>query len=396
MSETASRIGIDALAWNHKTGYGRYCCELVSALRALPTRYSFTLLMEASACAPAGVEVLRFAPRKHAGGPSARPLTELLRLAWTISRAPVDAWFFPSPLSFVPVLSRAQVLIAIHDTIPWRYPELIFRNRAQQFAWRLKLGLAIRQAARVITVSRHARESLIQHLGIPQPVIRIVGEAPAAAFKPTLNPAEIARISERLGIPPTARVIVYHGAFAPHKDLPTLISAFARLCGEAEFNDVLMVLAGSESVASRPELRSLHARCEKLGRVKFSGALDDRELARLLGRATVAVLPSLDEGFGLTGLEAVACGAPLIATRSSALPEVLGDGAWYFEPGDAAGLYTQLARMLADRALNRELRERGLARVARLGWKTEALRLIEVFNEALAERPALRAGRFGG
>ncbi len=391
MSETAIRIGIDALAWNHQTGYGRYCRELVSALLALPTRYSFTLLMESRASAPAGAEVVRFAPHKHGSGPSARPLTELLRLAVTISRTPMDAWFFPSPLTFVPVLSRAQMLIAIHDTIPWRYPRFIFRNRAQQFAWRFKLALAIRQAARIVTVSQHARGSLIRHLGIPERLIRIVGEAPAAAFKPDLDSTGIARISERLGIPPKARVIVYHGAFAPHKDLPTLVGAFARLCHEAEFNDVLLVLVGSENGLDHAAFRPL----KEAGRVKLPGALDDGELALLLNRATVAVLPSLDEGFGLTGLEAVACGAPLVATRSSVLPEVLGDGAWYFEPGDEAGLYTHLARLLADGACNRALRERGLKGVAGLSWKTEAMRLMEVFDEVLGAQPALRAGRIG-
>jgi glycosyltransferase involved in cell wall biosynthesis len=392
MSETAIRIGIDALAWKHKTGYGRYCRELISALLATPTRYSFTLLMDSDTCAPVGAEVVRFASHGHVRGSSGRALNELLRLIWSISRAPVDAWFFPSPLTFAPVVSRARVLIAIHDTIPWRYPGLIFRHRAQQLAWRLKLALAIQQAARVITVSEHARESLIQYLRIPARVIRIVGEAPAAAFQPNLNPAESSRLPDRLGIPPQARVIVYHGAFLPHKDLGTLVAAFARLCEEPQFNDVLLVLAGSESGFDRAEFHSVEKKCRELGRVKFPGTLADGDLALLLNRATVAVLPSLDEGFGLTGLEAVACGVPLIATRSSALPEVLGDAAWYFEPGDEAGLYTQLACLLADRALNRVLRERALECIAGLSWKTEARRLIEVFDEVLGAGETPRAG----
>jgi glycosyltransferase involved in cell wall biosynthesis len=390
MSETAIRIGIDALAWKHKTGYGRYCRELVAALLTIPTRHSFTLLMEAGTCAPAGAEVMQFA--SEGGGSAARPLGELMRLMWTISLAPVDAWFFPSPLTFVPVLSRAQVLIAIHDTIPWRYPELIFRNRAQQLAWRLKLGFAIRQAARVITVSQHARDALIQYLRIPERVIRIVGEAPAAAFKPNLDPVAIARISERLGIAPDARVIVYHGAFLPHKGLSTLVGAFERLCQESELDDVLLVLVGSESFGKRPENRSLKER----SRVKYPGSLNDGDLALLLNRATVAVLPSLDEGFGLTGLEAAACGAPLIATRSSALPEVLGEGAWYFEPGDETGLYAHLVRLLSDHALHRVLRERALECIANLSWKTEARRLIATFDEVAGVRRAPRAGRTGG
>jgi glycosyltransferase involved in cell wall biosynthesis len=388
--DTAIRIGIDALAWNRRTGYGRYCRELVSALlliptRAAPTRYSFTLLMDSDTCAPAGADVVRFASARSAGGPSARSLRELLALAWTIARTPVDAWFFPSPLTFVPVVSRARPLVAIHDTIPWRYPRFTFGGRAQQLAWRLKLGLAIRQTARVITVSNHARESLVHSFGMDDSAIRVIGEAPAAVFKPNLDPAEIAALAQRIGLPPEARTIVYHGAFAPHKDLRTLVGAFARLCRRPEFRDVHLVLAGSIDGANcRTEHRSLKAMCQGLERVRFPGSLDDGDLALLLNHATLAVLPSLDEGFGLTGLEAVACGAPLIATRSSALPELLGDAAWYFEPGDENELCAHLAGLLAGAGLRRTLRERGLERIATLSWAGAARRLLAVFDEVLA------------
>lgn len=383
--DTAIRIGIDALAWNRRTGYGRYCRELVSALLLIPTRYSFTLLMDSDACAPAGADVMRFASARSAGGPAARPLSELLRLAWTISRTPVDAWFFPSPLTFVPVVSRSRPLVVIHDTIPWRYPRFTSASRAQQLAWRLKLRLAIRQTARVITVSNHARESLARYLGMANSAIRVIGEAPAAVFKPNLDPKAIVMLSQRIGLPPEARAIVYHGAFAPHKDLRTLVAAFTRLCPKPEFRDVHLVLAGSGDGANcRTEFRSLEAMCQGLERVRFPGSLDDGDLALLLNRATLAVLPSLDEGFGLTGLEAVACGAPLIATRSSALPEVLGDGGFYFEPGDENELYAHLAGLLAGADLRRTLRERGLERIATLSWAGAARRLMSVFDEVFA------------
>jgi glycosyltransferase involved in cell wall biosynthesis len=386
-SETTIRIGIDALAWNQKSGYGRYCRELVSALLALPKRHCFTLLMESETCAPPGAQVVRLASRRNVDGGAMRPLVELLRLAWTITRTPVDAWFFPSPLTFVPILSRTRMLIAIHDTIPWRYPRYIFSSRAQQVAWRLKLALAVRQTASVITVSNHARESLAGYFEMPVSTIRVVGEAPAAVFKPNLDPTKIAALCERVGLPPKARIIVYHGAFAPHKNLRTLVGAFARLCRKAEFSDVHLVLAGSyEGVNDRREKRSLETMCPVVDRVIFPGSLDDADLALLLNRATLAVLPSLDEGFGLTGLEAAACGAPLVATQSSALPEVLGNGALYFTPGDREELYSHLVDVLTDADQRRELREQGLKRIATLSWATEAEKLLSVFEELFTGR----------
>jgi glycosyltransferase involved in cell wall biosynthesis len=383
LEDTTIRIGIDALAWNRRNGYGRYCRELVSALLLLPTRYSFTLLMEPGTGAPPGADIVRSSSYGNGNG-DARSLQELIRLVRTIARTPVDAWFFPSPLTFVPVLSRARMLIAIHDTIPWRYPHLIFSNRVQQLAWRLKLGLAIRQTTRVITVSNHARESIAHYFAMPTSSIRVVGEAPAAVFRAGLAATAIEMLSERIGLPTQARTIVYHGAPAPHKDLPTLIGAYERLCREPQFSDVYLVLAGSD-VGQNSSLDSLRARCEGLQRVKFLGLMDDDDLALLLNRATIAVLPSLDEGFGLTGLEAVACGAPLIATQSSALPEVLGDGAAYFTPGDCDGLYSRIVSLMIDENQRSGLRERGLAKIATLSWVDAAERLMSVFEEVLTE-----------
>jgi glycosyltransferase involved in cell wall biosynthesis len=157
-----------------------------------------------------------------------------------------------------------------------------------------------------------------------------------------------------------------------------------RLCSESQFGDVHLVMVGSPGGASQDELRALRAICAGLERVKFPGALDDHDLVLALNRATVAVLPSLEEGFGLTGLEAVACGTPLIATRSSAMPELLGDAAVYFEPRDENALYAHLTELLADANRRHTLRERGLERAAALSWESGAMRLIEVFDAVLA------------
>jgi glycosyltransferase involved in cell wall biosynthesis len=203
------RIGIDALAWNDKTGYGRFCREIVSALLRIPTRYRLTLLMNANASAPPGADIVRVSPA-------------LPRLAWAIARVRADLWFFPSPLHFVPVIARAPVVVAIHDTIPWRYPELIFPSYRQRIAWRIKLRLAVQQASHVITVSDHARASVAGHFGLAESAISVVGEAPGAVFRPLTDGAALAAISERLGVPPQARMVLYHGALAPHKNLRAL------------------------------------------------------------------------------------------------------------------------------------------------------------------------------
>lgn len=359
----------------------------------MPTHYSFTLLMDGDADTPAGAEVVRVAAARDVS-PPVRTLPRLLGLARTVARVRADLWFFPSPLHFVPVFAGGPVLVAIHDTIPWRYPQLIFSSYAQRIAWSIKVRLAVQQASHLITVSGHARESVARQFRLPENAISIVGEAPAAIFRPVGDRAAMTAISARLGIPPLARMIIYHGALAPHKNLRALAKVFDRLSREFAFGDVYLVMVGSNTGSNRNELVALQSICNGLDRVRFPGALDDSELVLALNRATVAVLPSLDEGFGLTGLEAVACGTPLIATLSSALPEVLGDAADYFEPEDENALYAHLAGLLCDADRRNTLRERGLERTAALSWESGAARLITVFEAVL--RPNGRPRRFQG
>lgn len=375
------RIGIDALAWGQQTGYGRFCREMTSALLRISTRCSFSLLMDPEVEPPPGAAVIPFGSRHD--GLQSHTVPRAIALARTIARVPPDLWFFPSPLHFVPVITRSPIVVAIHDTIPWSYPELIFPSYLQRVAWRIKLRLAVLQASHVVTVSDYARKSVARHFRLPAKSISVVGEAAAPIFKQVADDAALAAVSERLGIPPQARMIIYHGALAPHKNLPTLVKAFGRLCQDPAFSDVHLVMVGSPGKSDEPSFRGLQGLCRGIQQVKLPGALDDRSLVLALNRATIAVLPSLEEGFGLTGLEAVACGTPLVATRLSALPEVLGDAAVYFEPLDEETLFSHMAGLLADPKRRFEVSELGLARAASLTWDKQARRLIDVFESVL-------------
>jgi glycosyltransferase involved in cell wall biosynthesis len=112
-------------------------------------------------------------------------------------------------------------------------------------------------------------------------------------------------------------------------------------------------------------------------RVVFTGYLADEDVVALLNRATVLVLPSLMEGFGLPAVEAAACGCPVIATKESPLPELLGEGGIYIEPNEDA-IATALERLLAGETLRARMREHGMAAAARLTWDDAARQLIAV------------------
>jgi alpha-1,3-rhamnosyl/mannosyltransferase len=113
--------------------------------------------------------------------------------------------------------------------------------------------------------------------------------------------------------------------------------------------------------------------------VVFTGYLADEDVVALLNRATVLVLPSLMEGFGLPAMEAAACGCPVIATKESPLPELLGEGGIYIEPNQAA-IASALSQVLADDALRARMREHGMAAAQRLTWDDAARQLIAVIH----------------
>jgi len=120
-------------------------------------------------------------------------------------------------------------------------------------------------------------------------------------------------------------------------------------------------------------------------RVIFTGYLPDDELVTLLNLSTVLVLPSLLEGFGLPAIEAAACGCPVIATKASPLPSLLGDGALYIDPTDPRGLQFALERVLKSAELRQQLKEAGLAAVSQLTWNTAAQQMIEVMEHVVTK-----------
>jgi glycosyltransferase involved in cell wall biosynthesis len=308
-----------------------------------------------------------------------------LRDMWAISRAlarePGDCIFFPTVYSYVPVLSSKPIVAGIHDVIAERLPQHVFDSaRARRF-WSAKVWLAARQAARVMTVSAHAADGIAAHLGVERSRIAVVGEAPAAVFAPGIDLLPGRRALEAAGIPAEGRFFLYVGGIAPHKNIGALLDAVQTLPA-----DVRLVLAGDVEhdnfLSAYPALKE-RASALGGGRVVFTGRLEDGAIAALMRLAQALVLPSFDEGFGLPAIEAAACGGAVIATRNSAMPEVLGEAALLIDPHDASSLRTALGRVLDDPVLRASLGERAALRARACTWDAAARRLIAMF-EALA------------
>ncbi|HKB37870.1 MAG TPA: glycosyltransferase family 1 protein, partial [Gemmataceae bacterium] len=316
-----------------------------------------------------------------------RSLGDLWRMSRAISSADMDVMFFPTVYSYVPVFCRAKKVIVIHDVIAEKFPHLTTPRLPARLFWRAKVALGRRQADAIVTISEHSRRGIADYFRIPRKRIHVVGEAGDPVFRRLDDPRPTPRL-EALGLAGEGRTVVYVGGFNPHKNLETLVDAFARIASSPEFSDVRLVLVGEyEKEVFHSYSGVIRQRIESLGvagRVVWTGFLADEDLNVLLNRATLLALPSLLEGFGLPAVEAAACGCPVVATTESPLPELLGEGGRYVAPLDQGGWERELAGVLRSDELRRRMGVAGVAAANRLTWDAAARQLLAVLEGVVA------------
>jgi glycosyltransferase involved in cell wall biosynthesis len=234
-----------------------------------------------------------------------------------------------------------------------------------------------RRLRHVITVSESSRNEITEHLAIPAERIRVIGAgADVGVFHP--DPAAY-RVPHR--------IVTTASADVPLKGLLPLVEAVAKVRTERPAE---LVVVGSPRRGG--PVAAAIARYDLHDAVRFTGRLTEDELATELRRATLAVVPSLFEGFSLPLVEAMACGTPVVATTGGALPEVAGrhgETALLVPPGDPQALADAIAVLLGDEALRARLGAAGRDRVLRrFTWRAAAERTADCYRDAIARRPA--------
>jgi glycosyltransferase involved in cell wall biosynthesis len=384
-------IGVDATGWQNKRGYGRHMRALLSTLVPLDAQNRYTFFMDSTQdCetvpAAAQVELVHSAVPTvlAASSKGNRSLGDMLRMSRAMSKPGFDLLLFPTVYSYVPVFSRAKKLVMLHDVIAEKYPQLTLPSRAARLFWKTKVALGRWQADAIITVSDYARQGLAEHFKINPDQILVVGEASDPIFR-VLPDARPTLTLTNLGINSEKRYIVYVGGFAPHKNLEMLLSVFASLVPQAKLADLHLVMVGEyQKEVFHSYFDVIKRQVDDLGiaeRVIFTGYLPDEQLVVLLNLATVLVLPSLMEGFGLPAVEAVACGCPVIATTHSPLPGLLGNAGLYVDPTRPEEWRQALIRVLNSDSLRQNMRSAGLATATRLTWDTAARQMLDVIQE---------------
>ena len=371
------------------TGSGQYVRHLLPALtRVAPTLDVVPLLPAPRA--PRRAEAPLAAPRAHhVGLPGWLAHADLRKVWWeqvawmraAHGRA-ADVTHVPY---FAPPLWTPRPLVAtIHDLIPLILPE--YATRPHVRLYNALISLAARRAAQIIADSQATADDIVRQLGIAAQRIHVVPLAAAPGMAPMADGTQRQAILRRFGL--DQPFIFYIGGFDSRKNVPALLRAFHDLPAELRQRHVLAIAGAAPGRRSArnphlfPPLRPLAETLGLGGRVRFLGRVTEEEKRALYSAATLFVFPSLYEGFGLDPLEAMACGAPVLASNRSSLPEVVGGGAALVNPTEHAAFTRALAVLLDSPRRRAELSKRGSSVAATFSWERTAKMTLEVYRQA--------------
>lgn len=375
-------IGIDGTTWRNERGFGRFTRGLVEALAARDSGFRYTLICDQNPqyAVPRNVDVV------VASGARDTDVASRIQMSRASVRLRCDVFFYPTVFSFYPLVSRVPKVVCIHDTIPERFPDLIFPTRLNFFLWKIKTTLAKLQATRFITGSDSSAEDLHSILGIPRDRIDLTTMAAAPVFRKIYDSKALSDTRTRHGVPDDARILVYVGGFNRHKNVLRLIHAIPMIL--EQHPDAFLAIVGrttGDRFWDNVEDLQASARADAVAskRIIFTGEISDEELALLINAAHALVHPSLFEGFGFPPVEAMACGTPVLGSDTSSIPEVVGDGGLLFDPTDPSSIAQQANRLLADDDLHARLSEQALHQAARFTWDRAAEMTEISFDNAL-------------
>jgi len=271
----------------------------------------------------------------------------------------------------VPRIKVCKNIITIHDLIHMIFPDQY--NLLHRLYYRFIVGPAVRAADQILTVSESSRKDIAKYFKVPLDKITATRLSAEENFKPQSQEAirgirDQYRIGER-------EFILYVGNRKPHKNLPTLISAFG-LFKKKYKNEYFLALSGEPD----EELSRLSKDSGIEDQIIFLGKVKEDDLPAVYSTAEAFVCPSLYEGFGLPVLEAMACGAPVITSNISSLPEVIGDAGIMVDPYSAEDLAEKMREISVNTALAEEMREKGLQRAKLFTWEKCALQTLKVYT----------------
>lgn len=368
------RIGIDARIVHYSRGGIRsYVVHLLKALEALDGETDYRVLHS----------------RKDRG--HSLPGSNFHSVAcWTPSHHRLERWalgievarlgldLLHSPDFIPPAFGYHRSVITVHDLNFLYYPRFLTpesrRYYNDQIEW------AVRRADHVLADSHATKSDLTSMLDVPSEKVTVVHLAADPVFRP-LSEAGAREAAERYELAPG--FLLFVGTLEPRKNLPGLLRAYRTLLDDRVIAGPLVVAGGRGWLYDDifEHVQTLHLDDQ----VRFLHSVPDADLPELYNAASVLVLPSFYEGFGLPALEAMSCGTPVVAADRASLPEVVGDAGLLVDPDDPEDIARALGRVLTEDALRARMQERGLERAARFTWEETARATLAVYRDVVGQ-----------
>ncbi|MBP8974527.1 MAG: glycosyltransferase family 4 protein [Anaerolineae bacterium] len=368
------RIAIDArLNYYRPGGIVEYTRHLIHELVMLDASSDYRAVQhirdrETLAAAPNFARVNTLTPSHH----------RLERWALSVELTPYHLDILHSPDAIPPARAARRQVVTIHDLHYLHYPQFMTADSRRYYAG--QIAWAVRRADHLLASSQATRADLMALLSVPADKITVHMLGVDAMFQPA--PAEaIQACRARWGLP--AQYVLFVGTFEPRKNIPALLRAYDLLRRDLPDAPPL-VLAGRRGWLYEDIQRTAEALALEDYLIWVENPPRD-DLPALYSGAVALALPSHYEGFGLTALEAMACGTPPVVSERSSLPEVAGDAGLLVNPDDAGSIADALRRLLTDSALHNTLRAAGLARAATFTWRRTAEIVREVYARVMAE-----------
>jgi len=287
-----------------------------------------------------------------------------------------------SPDFVPPAFGMRKSVITVHDLTFLHYPQ--FMTAESHRYYNMQIAWACRRADAILADSRATSADLVSLLGVSSDKIHVAHLAADRRFQPQdVGDARDALVSHDL----SPGYVLFVGTLEPRKNLPGLLQAYRLLLDRNQAGDEpvpSLVIVGGKGWLYESVFQSVEC-LDLVSHVRFLHNVPDDCLPALYREASLLVLPSYYEGFGLTALEAMACGTPVVVSNRASLPEVVGSAGITVDPDDPANIAASIGRVLHDGALRRRMRQMGITRAASFSWQKLARQTRSLYQSLLAD-----------
>ena len=306
-----------------------------------------------------------------------------LNILWYRWRVPFYANFFTGSadiyhgLDFVipPLLGKAHKVVTVHDLAFLQHPETAIPSLAAYLNKVVPESVA--KADVVAAISHTTKQALIEHYQTPAEKITVIPCGIAPYFKRITDPILQEATRHKFGL--QSPFVLSVGTLEPRKNHLGLIKAFYEVQQSNE-NSAILAIAGGKGWLYEETLNAVKE-LKLEDKVRFLGRVSDLELILSYSLADVFAFPSFFEGFGIPPLEAMACGAPVITSNTSSLPEVTGDAAIHIDPHDIHALANAISLLLGDEQLRESLRQKGYVQSQKYTWSNSAHKTLSLYQK---------------